>query len=64
MIDARKDYGEVRYRSYGLIDGQPYCLVFTRLGDDTRAISLRRSRAKELRRFAELGFEGAQSERG
>ncbi len=27
--DDRFDYGEPRYRAYGLIDGVAYCLVFT-----------------------------------
>jgi uncharacterized DUF497 family protein len=27
--DDRFDYGEVRYRAYGLIDGAAHCLVFT-----------------------------------
>jgi uncharacterized DUF497 family protein len=27
--DSRFDYGEPRYRAYGLLDGLPHCLVFT-----------------------------------
>lgn len=50
--DARKAYGERRFRAFGLIDGKPYCLVFTRRGDDLRAISLRRASQKEFRRYA------------
>jgi uncharacterized DUF497 family protein len=26
--DNRFDYGEPRFRAYGLLDGQPHCLVF------------------------------------
>jgi hypothetical protein len=28
-MDDRYDYGEVRYRAYGFIDGVAYCLTFT-----------------------------------
>ena len=28
-VDDRHDYGEVRYRAYGFIDGVTYCLTFT-----------------------------------
>lgn len=44
------DYGEPRYRAYGLLDGQPHCLVFTTRNDAYRPISLRRAHAKELKR--------------
>jgi uncharacterized protein len=30
--DSRFDYGEPRYRAYGLLDGLPHCLVFTMRG--------------------------------
>ena len=53
--DDRFDYGEPRYRAYGLIDGVAYCLVFTCLvftirNERYRPISLRRAHAKEMRR--------------
>lgn len=48
--DSRRDYGEVRYRSWGLIDGQAFCLVFTERNGQMRAISLRRAHDKEMRR--------------
>lgn len=50
--DARTDYGELRYRAYGLIDRRAYCLIFTLRGTQVRAISLRRAHAKEMRRYA------------
>jgi uncharacterized DUF497 family protein len=46
------DYGEPRYRAYGLIDGVAYCLVFTIRGGRYRPISLRRAHAKEMKRHA------------
>jgi uncharacterized DUF497 family protein len=48
--DDRFNYGESRFRAYGLLDGQPHCLVFTIRGDAYRPISLRRAHAKELKR--------------
>jgi uncharacterized DUF497 family protein len=51
-IDNRHDYGEIRYRGYGYIDGLAYCLVFTSRNGLVRPISLRRAHAKEMRRYA------------
>ena len=51
VCDDRFDYGEPRFRAYGLLDGQPYCLVITMRGDAHRPISLRRAHAKELKRY-------------
>lgn len=48
--DDRFDYGEPRYRAYGLLDDQFYCLVFTIRDGAKRPISLRRARAKEMKR--------------
>jgi uncharacterized DUF497 family protein len=50
--DDRFDYGEPRYRAYGLIDGVSYCLVFTVRNQRYRPISLRRAHAKEMKRHA------------
>jgi uncharacterized DUF497 family protein len=50
--DDRFDYGEPRYRAYGLLDGLPHCLVFTIRDRAYRPISLRRARTKELNRYA------------
>jgi uncharacterized DUF497 family protein len=30
--DARFDYGEPRFRAYGLLDGQPHCVSSSRCG--------------------------------
>ncbi|NDV88316.1 BrnT family toxin [Aurantimonas aggregata] len=49
--DDRYDYGEVRYRGFGLIDGQPYCVAFTVRGGSVRPISLRRAHRKEFERY-------------
>ncbi|WP_029030403.1 BrnT family toxin [Salinarimonas rosea] len=50
-VDDRRDYGEVRYRAFGWIDGKPYVLAFTWSGVTLRAISLRRARPKEMRKY-------------
>jgi uncharacterized protein len=50
FVDRRRDYGEIRYRGYGYIDGLAYCLVFTERNGLVRPISLRRAHNKEMRR--------------
>jgi uncharacterized DUF497 family protein len=50
FVDSRRDYGEIRYRGYGYIDGLTYCLVFTDRNGLVRPISLRRAHDKEIRR--------------
>lgn len=49
VADARV-YGEDRQLAFGMIDGAPYCLVFTIRDEAVRAISLRRAHLKEYRR--------------
>ena len=43
-------FAEPRFRLYGVIDGEAYCLAGTDRGGVIRAISLRRAHAKEMRR--------------
>ncbi len=49
--DDREDYGETRYRAWGLIDGKHFCLAFTYRGERVRAISLRRASKKEVENY-------------
>ena len=51
FVDDRYDYGEIRYRTYGYIDGAAYCLTFTSRNERVRPISLRRAHTKEMRRY-------------
>lgn len=51
--DDRFDYGEPRYRAYGLIDEVAYCLAFTIRDDIVRPISLRRAHAQEMKRYVQ-----------
>lgn len=53
LEDDRAEYGEIRYRAWGRIDGVYYCLAFTRRADKIRAISLRRAHTKEIDRYVE-----------
>ena len=48
FFDGR--FEEPRYRAFGLLDGEIYCLAFTVRGEAIRAISLRRAHRKEYRR--------------
>ncbi|ASR50744.1 BrnT family toxin [Blastomonas fulva] len=50
-VDDRFDYGEIRYRAFGRIDGQGHCIVFTQTDDGFRLISFRRAHEKEMRRY-------------
>ena len=49
--DDRSDYGEQRFRAFGLIDGKPHSIAFTVRGSAMRLISFRRAHSKELRRY-------------
>ena len=51
FVDDRYDYGEVRYRAYGYIDGVAYCLALTSRNGKVRPISLRRVHTKEMKRY-------------
>jgi uncharacterized protein len=42
---------EIRFRAYGTIDGVAHCLAYTVRNDNIRPISLRRARAKEMKRY-------------
>jgi len=46
-------FGEPRFRLYGLIDGEAYCVAGTMRGAAIRVINLRRAHAKELRRYVD-----------
>jgi uncharacterized DUF497 family protein len=52
-IDARRPYGEIRFRAQALIEGELFLLVFTTRGDRIRVISLRAASRKEKQAYAE-----------
>ncbi len=52
VVDGRFDYGETSYRAYAATQGRGRCLVFAIVGETIiRAINLRRTRPKEMRRY-------------
>jgi hypothetical protein len=57
VVDDRKDYGEVRYRAFGLIDDRLHALIFTTRRAQTRVISLRRANDRERTIHAETEKE-------
>ncbi|KQS01541.1 hypothetical protein ASG11_17990 [Sphingomonas sp. Leaf357] len=50
VADGR--FAEPRFRLYGLIDGESYCVAGTRRRGMVRVISLRRAHRKEMQRYA------------
>ena len=46
--DRRRDYGEVRYRLLGTVDGRAYVVVYTMRGPAVRIISARKANPKEV----------------
>lgn len=45
--DQREDYGEVRFATLGLLDGEVVVCVWTQRGEARRIISLRKARRNE-----------------
>jgi len=50
--DRRKDYGELRYQAYGIIENRLYCLIFTPRNGNIRIISLRKANRREVKSYA------------
>ena len=51
-IDDRKDYGEIRVRSLGILDGRVHALVFKRIDADCiRVISFRKANKREIKDY-------------
>lgn len=51
--DARRDYRELRYSAFGLIEDHLFNLVFTPRAGKIRVISLRRANRREVRQYVE-----------
>jgi uncharacterized DUF497 family protein len=47
LPDERRDYGEIRYQTYGLLDDRLIMLVWTERGDTRHIISMRKCNARE-----------------
>jgi uncharacterized DUF497 family protein len=51
QVDQRRDYGEERFESSGLIGERLFVLVYTPRGKVRRLISLRKANAREVERW-------------
>jgi len=51
--DARRDYGELRFSAFGLIEDRLFNLVFTPRAGQVRVISLRRANRREVRDYVD-----------
>ena len=52
-IDARHNYGEIRHRALGLLDGRVHALVFVETQNGIRVISFRKANNREVNRYEE-----------
>jgi len=58
FVDDRRDYGEVRYVTMGLLAGRTVVVVHTPRGDATRLISMRKANAREKAIYRKRLAEG------
>jgi uncharacterized DUF497 family protein len=49
--DRRKEYGEIRFVSYGQLDGRLHCCAWTLRSGRIRIVMLRKANARERRRY-------------
>ena len=50
--DERRDYGEERIITVGLLGGRMVVVIWTARGDDRHVISMRKANDREQRRYA------------
>jgi uncharacterized DUF497 family protein len=50
-VDDRRDYGETRYRGFGLLYGRLHALVFVEAKTGIRVISFRKANKREVKRY-------------
>lgn len=51
--DRRKNYGEARFRAFGLIDSRLYAVVFTPRGEAMHIISFRKANQREVKEYGQ-----------
>lgn len=51
LQDERRDYGELRWQSYGLLDGRLVMIVWTERGGSRHVMSMRKCNEREKQRF-------------
>ena len=49
--DARRDYGEIRFRAFGHLNGRIHALVFAETVEGIRVISFRKANKREVRMY-------------
>lgn len=52
-VDARRDYGEVRWRVLGRLDGRVHALVLVLIPNGIRVISFRKANPCEVKQYGE-----------
>jgi uncharacterized protein len=62
--DARQNYGEQRFRSIGLVDGNCFVVVHTQRGDARRLISAWKGGSDERDNYRSHVFRTSQSDEG
>jgi hypothetical protein len=50
-IDARREYGEVRYVAVGYLDNRLHVMCFTETPSGIRVISFRKANSREIKRY-------------
>jgi uncharacterized protein len=51
LIDDRRDYGEIRHRAFGRINGVGHMIAYTVRGAELWLISFRRAHEKEMKKY-------------
>ena len=59
LADTRQAYGELRWQTYGLLDGRLVMVVWTERGEDRHVMSMRKCNEREQ---AEFGGQLGRSE--
>ena len=59
LADTRQAYGELRWQTYGLLDGRLVMVVWTERGEDRHVMSMRKCNEREQAEFGgQLGQSG------
>lgn len=53
IVDARREYGELRIIGFGSIKDRLFVVVFVERENERRIISLRKANAREVKRYAQ-----------
>ena len=53
-VDARREYGEIRYIALGNLRDRLHVLCFTETADGIRVISFRKANDREVKQYAQI----------